>query len=566
MKKLLYLVALLPLLFACSQEDVLVTAEEQNEGSLKEITAVMPVLQHAQSTRVTLSDDLRQFTWNYSDTIGIYSRLGAWTQFPLYGKTSDTEAIFKNFGFDLKPNESYMAFYPYQKPWLLNNFFVVYEDVYGNNCQVQQNNGSTDHLSKYNFMYGNLESDANRQAKVEFKMVGALLNVELQVPDATYTQLIVDLPTVTENIHAANRAAGVLSDGTVTGIPFSSLSLDDTRYSSRLHLKLNNIKPDAQGMLHLYMMIAPNDASNGKISLKLVDNKNNETTYQTQTNGENMESGKFYTISDMVQTEYDPSHDGVDLGITDAAGNKVLWATTNLGAENPWDYGGYYAWGETKAYGEEDTSNAHNYQYTGKTTYVKTYYDAWSTYKWAIGDSFASISKYSFDDSKIDGWWYDGNGNYVGLELDGYKAHTQLDPEDDAATVNWGNGWRMPTSYELDALIKNCYWQEVTSYNGKQVRGYIVYKAKVAAHKGKTNDDTIRSAYSEDDDHIFLPGAGERSNTIYADNHGYYWSSELYSNSYGACHLGFRSDRVYTSGYSRYYGQSIRPVYVIKQN
>lgn len=258
-------------------------------------------------------------------------------------------------------------------------------------------------------------------------------------------------------------------------------------------------------------------------------------------------------------------HEYVDLGIVDANGNTVYWATTNVGANNPWDYGGYYAWGETKAYGEEDTSNAHNYAYTGNTTYTKTYY-SWDTYKWTTGDSWDSIFKYCLDDNRTQCYLFDKNGNYVGEHYDNL-SHTKLDAKDDAATVNWGESWRMPTYYELEELSTKCCWVWVNSYKGNTVNGYVIYEAKCVADKGYYGASPSESYSVSTDAHIFLPVAGMRLTPNLRDvgNYGYYWSSELSSASEEASHLVIYSTRVGLTLVHRYYGFSIRPVYV-KQN
>ena len=118
----------------------------------------------------------------------------------------------------------------------------------------------------------------------------------------------------------------------------------------------------------------------------------------------------------------------VDLGLP----SGIKWATCNVGATNPEEYGGYYAWGET-----EEKKN----------------YDE-STYKWRNG---SSTSSYGTVDNK-----------------------TVLDPEDDVAHVKWGGSWRMPTKAEQDELRNNCTWTWTTQ-NG--VNGYKV--------TSKTNGNSI---------------------------------------------------------------------------
>ena len=113
-----------------------------------------------------------------------------------------------------------------------------------------------------------------------------------------------------------------------------------------------------------------------------------------------------------------PNHEFVDLGLP----SGTLWATMNVGANSPEEYGDYFAWGETTP---------------------KDYYD-WSTYQWCMG-SRSSFTKYCTDSS---------------LGYNGFVDNkTELDPEDDAATANWGEMWRMPSDDQLYELKNVCIWQ-----------------------------------------------------------------------------------------------------------
>jgi predicted nucleic acid-binding Zn ribbon protein len=194
-------------------------------------------------------------------------------------------------------------------------------------------------------------------------------------------------------------------------------------------------------------------------------------------------------------------HEWVDLGLP--SGTK--WATTNVGANTPEVYGNYYAWCET----------------TTKSTYD------WSTYKGTyktgskiIQTKYCKSSTYGTVDNK-----------------------TTLDLSDDAAYVNWGSSWRMPTKTEQEELINTSYttWTWTTQ-NG--VKGYKV--------TSKTNGNSI-----------FLPAAGYRDNSdLYdAGSNGGYWSSSLYTDySYFAYDLDFNSDSVFSNYRSRDCGRSVRPV------
>lgn len=187
-------------------------------------------------------------------------------------------------------------------------------------------------------------------------------------------------------------------------------------------------------------------------------------------------------------------HEYVNLGLS------VKWATCNIGASSPEDYGDYFAWGET----------------TPKSTYD------WSTYKWCKG-SYNTMTKYCTE-------------SYHGT----VDNKVTLDPEDDAAHVNWGGDWRTPTRAEQDELRTKCTWTW-TDLNG--VKGYKVFGPNGNA--------------------IFLPAAGYRydSSSSYVGSRGYYWSSSLYSDySYSACYLSFLSGDVDWSNGDRNSGRSVRAV------
>ncbi len=261
-------------------------------------------------------------------------------------------------------------------------------------------------------------------------------------------------------------------------------------------------------------------------------------TQNTSNNNNNVSQQKSEVEITKVSTEPKRSgtingHAYVDLGLS------VKWATMNVGATSVTGYGKYYAWGEIKAYGEEDVSNEMNYNYAG--CYTKTYYEA-CTYKWSLDKYGESFSKYTV------------------------STKATLEHDDDAARQNWGGAWRMPTHAEQEELIKNCYWVWTSSYNDTGVAGYIVYAAKSSSDKGQIvyNGYTSSSSYSLSDVHIFLPVAGIHNNSsLYtAGKHGNYWSSTLYDATHSkfACCMSFDLDNFRSGFLFRFSGLSVRAV------
>ena len=135
-------------------------------------------------------------------------------------------------------------------------------------------------------------------------------------------------------------------------------------------------------------------------------------------------------------TRFENGFEFVDLGLS------VKWATMNIGANTPYDYGDYFAWGET----------------TPKDTYD------WSTYK--LGNNRYDLTKYDTY------FWGDGL--------------TTLERKDDAAYVNWEGNWRMPDDTEFTELKEKCNW--VWTGTGYQITGPNGNSIYIPAAGYKRND------------------------------------------------------------------------------
>ena len=176
----------------------------------------------------------------------------------------------------------------------------------------------------------------------------------------------------------------------------------------------------------------------------------------------------------------------VDLGLS------VKWATCNVGASSPEQTGLYFAWGETVGYTAEQVEN------------------------WERSFEFS---------------------NYTASAIS-----TDLTLEQDAAHVNLGGNWRMPTEAECQELIYNCDATWTDDYNGTGVAGCI-FTSRVNGNS------------------VFFPAAGGCTNSYvgYVGSDGSYWSA-TYLSSADAWELGFNSgsQRLYSD--NRYFGYSVRGV------
>ena len=244
-------------------------------------------------------------------------------------------------------------------------------------------------------------------------------------------------------------------------------------------------------------------------------------------------------------------HEYVDMGEVEINGVKkhLLWATCNVGAENPWDYGDYFDWGGIKPYYQAGHSqdNPCTDWIDGKDGYI------WKNYSFmqAGESSWKKINKYTFADGKTDGTlWYDGEGNFIG---DGKTSFAAYDYADDAARQLWGGSWRIPTDEEWQALLDDNYysWVWTADYLGDGSN----HAGRIVTRKDGTGPCSGNS--------IFLPAAGCRCGARLDDagSFGYYWSSSLYTGYSGyAWYVDFYSGGVGRGGDGRYYGQSVRPL------
>jgi hypothetical protein len=236
--------------------------------------------------------------------------------------------------------------------------------------------------------------------------------------------------------------------------------------------------------------VIPNEFLKGDVNKDLIAGSNKRVEYDVL--ADYVDGFKSDNVVFEVQIS---KYEAVDLGLS------VKWATCNVGAERPEDYGDYFAWGEVKPKGNYD----------------------WSAYKYCKGaretlTKYCTSSTYGIVDNKI-----------------------VLDPEDDVATVNWGGAWRMPTKAEYDELRNNCTWKW-TRQNG--VNGY-----KVLGPNGNS---------------IFLPTAGymiDGSILLSAGRYGSYMLSSLHANKsdFAYC-MSFFSDILIQGQLSRENGQTVRPV------
>ena len=420
-----------------------------------------------------------KFLWAANDTVGIFPNSGSQAEFAMEEGVGMQTATFNGGGWALKHSATYSAYYPY-------NFYnrdltkipVKYEG------QTQKGNASTAHLGAYDYMAASVTTPSNGAVAFDMQHMGALVMLQTNLDEAkTLTRV------------ALKTNADVFTTVGTMDLSVVNPAIATTSATNTFTIALSNFTVASSETSTIYFMMAPTNLVGETLEITLSDEDGEYIKYEVA--GKNFVAGTAYayTLTEGEKFGSSITYNAVDLGLP----SGTLWADRNVGADAPEAYGDHFAWGEV----------------TPKTEYK------WSTTKWCNGSS-SSMTKYC------------ANSSYGTVD-----GKTVLDLEDDAAYVNMGAEWRMPTIAEQNELRNNCTWTWTTQ-NG--VNGY-----KLTGNNGNS---------------IFLPEAGYRVNSSLYDagSDGYYWSSSLLeSHSCYACYLSLYTSNYYWYNY-RYYGFSVRAV------
>ena len=458
-------------------------------------------------TRVFTDSKLR-VRWNEGDHISIFERNTYNQEFEFLGDTGDTAGDFDlvessgyHSGGDIEDGHVY-AVYPYEKK---------------NKCDFDGTLTvafpSTQHYKKDSFGVGaNVMVAKTNTMDLRFMHVGGYRTFKLYGEGVSVSSVRIES---NGDEYLAGRTDVVIGSDGKPEVSF----IESTSNSKSVELVCDT--PVTLGAtdteaVEFWFVLPPGTLTQG-FTVTVTDTNGDEFTKSTS-NAIEIKSGvkksmpAFEVVFESEPTV--PVPEAVDLGLP----SGLKWASFNLGASEPDEYGDYFAWGEVEPHysslnpltWKEGKESGYNY----------------STYKWCNG-SMSTLTKYCNNSS----FGYEGFTD----------TKTVLDPEDDVAHVNLGGNWRMPTRAEWKELMENCTWTWTTQ-NG--VEGRLV-----SANNGNS---------------IFLPAAGYRNNTLLFndEDQGYYWSSSLPTGDPNRAWDAFVSfDDVSTESSIRCYGFTVRPVY-----
>lgn len=494
-------------------------------------------------TSVDLSNGKYITSWTQGDCIDIYS-LSADGGFRDIDTPSNSHvkfeitkvesydnawARFAGNGYGLLDGYEYAAYYPYVSG---NDYPSDKVELNYDYSATTITPNSTEHIKDFDYLVSDVATPVgDHYVVMNFHHVGCLVRLRVICPEAgTYTSLQLGA----DDEVFVKKATLNVADGTTTPV----------ETTSTINIPITPTDVLTGGAITAYIMLHPGDFSSKKLYVRAM--KNEEIGFEGTVMGKSLQANNAESITGIARTPY--TYNFVDLGLS------VLWAKWNVGSTevasaeiNSFGFPDYvgqrYCYGETTGFGEAPTPYSDSW--TGETTpgYLNMgVRSSWpyQNYKWFGAGGSNPFSKY----------------NHPGVT-------EELEPEDDAATVNWGRGCYTPSQREAQELIDNCYWVYTNDYQGSGIKGNIVFKAKSEADKGiKHYWEERVSGYDCEDTHIFLPNCGY--NNEYNTTYSFFMTKTTNNVNIDGCVLMYcyiNKNEIFNGmGPTKYSGFAIRPV------
>lgn len=480
-----------------------------------------------EGTRSSLDDNGKSVLWQEGDKISIFDSKMKNNVFTLISGAGTKNATF---GGSATPSAEYQVSYPYT-----SNAKVASKAISDMTMPKEQKATSDTFDPEANIMIATTEG-----GEFTFKQVSCF--VKLTTTEA-YSKIVF-------TTNAGENIAGSFT------MEYGDVPVINITANGSSSVSLVPVSGESFAAGTYFIGLLPTNMENG-FTIECYNADNSKKTVRKKTGkvtifqcGKIINLGEPNTGSDWTEEVIESPH-VCDHYYEFGKGNKeyvdfdlpggILWAKCNLGAMEPWEYGDYYAWGATEPWLQSYHIDE-NSKLGSVTSFCKWKKDSDGnnySYDWNHTPYQTTTSPTQYSDIRFSKY----SNNKPAYTADGYlntddAKKTILDPEDDAAHVQWGDGWRMPTYLDLLRLQNNTYWVWTRNYKGSGVSGYIVYKPKDERHKGKVKYesnviDDISSQYNESTDtHIFLPSSGHCYKNIlyvgyFTSLYGYYWLSSM---------------------------------------
>ena len=484
MKKLLILASFI--LVACAQEE----AGTESASQQSYVLATAPdFIGESSRTTITPTSTGMSFAWAAGDELAVYgSSESSITNYIIDAESvaqSASTARFTNSDFGLRTGSVYYAVYP-------GNFAARDPHAYPVTYlgQNQLTNESSAHLSSYDYLTASGTAVAGNLCPFTFKHVGAIVRVKITVDQACNLK----------DLKITSNGAPFVTKGTVD-VTAATPTVTATESSQTVSLALGTngqgiTLPYSNFVLTTYLIVPPVNLSGTTIDISV---RANGKKFTKTVSGKNLKAGSASAFSANFTTVVEDTRECVDMGLP----SGTRWAKCNIGANEESEYGDLIAWGELDP----------------KAEY------SWASYLYCNGAQ-DELTKYN-------------NSKVYGLVDNVLK----LDAEDDAASVNWGPYWTMPTAAQFEELLSDSYTTSTwTTVNGVSGRLFT----------SKANGNTV-----------FFPATGyEDGGTVtHRGVRGHYWSREV-NNSLPYYGKYFYIDNSFklVNSYYRNIGQAVRAV------
>lgn len=465
------------LISSCTSNDI---TENLTEG-INQIRFTASDFKYTNNSRTafTISNNGAEFKWAENDTVGIFPNTGSQVYFPMQSGAGTKTATFDGGGWALKSSSTYAAYYPFKGDMYLDKTIIPVSYV----GQKQVGNNSTEHLGTYDYMAAVASTPENGNVDFNFKHLGCLVQLNIPLESAcSITSIILR----TEDKSFVTKGYLDLT---------SSISINNLEYSDVFNLSVKEMSfSETNQEATVYFMMAPINLTDKKVIVQIYT-KEEYLPLSYSFIGKNFKAGSAYSLNATINTIIDNSPaEPIDLGLP----SGIKWASCNVGATKPEEYGDYYAWGEVE---EKDSYDKDNYKY----------------FEYVTNESGFTIEN-----------WIN-----IGSEISG--------TEYDVVHVKWGGKWRIPTREEFNELTENCTftWSKYNDVYGalftSKINGNWIFLPACGQIRNKINSSPSSGHYS--------------SGTRYDDYNGF--TFEFYSNgaSWGPDYF-----------IGRTYGNSIRPV------
>lgn len=471
MKRLLLFVALALMAASCEVGGV-------DEAPLT-LFAALEAPSEAESQTKVYADSQLQILWNADDRISVFYKDDSNFQFRFDGNDGDNNGPFVQVGCNSAGNAlpNIYAIYPYSSSITINAAEAISLTL-----------PAIQYYRKNSFGTGsNTMVSVTEDNLLQFKNVGGYLSVKLYGAGISVKNI-----TLRGNNHEklAGAAAVTMLVGGTPMVVMQKTATESVMLTCPTPVAL---EADEDKFVEFWFALPPTEFSQG-FTVSVTDASGGVFKRSTR-KAVSITRNSISRMAPVEVTTVQVVPEAVDLGLP----SGLKWASFNIGATCPEEYGDYFAWGETE---------------------TKAFYD-WSNYKWCDGTR-QSLNKYNVHKSlgTIDNKWI-------------------LEPDDDVAHVKWGGSWRMPAWWERSELMDECDWIWTTR-NG--VKGYEI--------KSRTNGNSI-----------FLPAAGSTAGEN-VETSGLYWAGNMWTgNSASGSIICFDSEGAYDYYICyRQEGLPVRPV------